>query len=313
MRLNIVDFAEVHRDLDTGDPTNFNTNFHNAEEVPGTTLPTEAPYSFERWLPLIMESRGLQACQLQIVNLLPAQARLMVQAAAASVHTKALNMALAEDLEEEVHPAFRHLEFPPEGLFVRFEDCSPKDGAQTRPGKLSLNSVNEIILRLTTSMRACGAISKALSRGSESVKMFFLPFDLSMKTEKEYRVFCMPKSLAVTAISQYRWHRPWIFKHNSPSEMHAFAADVYEGVQEIHGQIMETLQRDAVDDLHELMWSQGFSFDVFYDDIARKCSLVELNTFGAQSGCGSCLFHWVKDRKLLYGEELMDVEFRVAV
>ncbi|KAF2833605.1 hypothetical protein CC86DRAFT_442036 [Ophiobolus disseminans] len=34
--------------------------------------------------------------------------------------------------------------------------------------------------------------------------------------------------------------------------------------------------------------------------------LVEINPFGAMSGCGACLFNWVSDKKMLYGLEKAD-------
>lgn len=74
--------------------------------------------------------------------------------------------------------------------------------------------------------------------------------------------------------------------------------------------ILEEVGRrnDAED---RLMMEQGFSFDLFYDEDTEKCSLVELNTFGVRSACGSCLFQWVDDREVLYGGE--EAEFRVSV
>jgi hypothetical protein len=39
--------------------------------------------------------------------------------------------------------------------------------------------------------------------------------------------------------------------------------------------------------------------------------LVEINPFGALSGCGACLFNWVMDRKVLYGLE--KAQFTVTV
>ena len=61
----------------------------------------------------------------------------------------------------------------------------------------------------------------------------------------------------------------------------------------------------------KLMLEQGFSFDLFYEEETGRCELVELNTFGVRSACGSCLFQWVEDRKVLYGEG--EAEFRVSV
>ena len=56
---------------------------------------------------------------------------------------------------------------------------------------------------------------------------------------------------------------------------------------------------------------QGFSFDMLWDDTRGTCELVELNPFGADSPCGSCLFHWIRDWDVLYGNT--PSEFRVAM
>jgi hypothetical protein len=59
------------------------------------------------------------------------------------------------------------------------------------------------------------------------------------------------------------------------------------------------------------MRSEGFTFDVLAAPVG-KLLLVEINPFGAMSGCGSCLYHWIKDARLLYGWE-DKVEFRIAL
>ncbi len=150
MRLKVIDYDEVRRDLDTGVPVHFNTNFHTAAEAPGLPVPSEKPTSFARWLPLVLRSRGLPSSAVQVVALSPAQARLAVEASGASVHTGVLNRVYAEELEDEIAvPLSRYsavtsldppssspsssrpsggLVFPPEGLFMRLSACSPKDG-----------------------------------------------------------------------------------------------------------------------------------------------------------------------------------------
>ncbi|KAH7166368.1 hypothetical protein EDB81DRAFT_782196 [Dactylonectria macrodidyma] len=310
MKLNIVDYNDVQLDLDTGVPTNFNTNFHTADEAPDLPIPTNKPYSFGRWLPLILSSRGLNAAAVQTVRLSRAQVRIAVEAAGASVHTRVLNRVYAEDLEEEVHSAFGGLSFPKEGLFMRLGACSPKDGAHTVPGQLSLHSINDIILRLTTSGRALTTFNNMLNSDAQDIRIFFLPFDARMKTQREYRVFCVPGSLRISAVSQYQWHKPWMFAGKSVEERGAIARRIMAGIEELHAKIMGDLRGDE-DDV--LLAQQGFTFDVLYDEERECCELIELNTFGVRSACGSCLFHWVKDRDLLYGQDAEDVEFRVAV
>ncbi|KAL7920951.1 hypothetical protein ACQKWADRAFT_297170 [Trichoderma austrokoningii] len=313
MQLSVISYQDVLQDLDKGVPINFNTNFHTAEEAPDLPIPTNKPYDYEIWLPLILKSRGLPHTALQVVKLSRAQIRVLVSAAAASIHTGVLNRSYAEDLEDEVYPAFNGLRFPSEGFFMRLGACSPKDGAQLTPGKLAIHSIEDIVLRITTSARTWSALTNILNHEGEEGRVYFLPFNSEMRSEREYRVFCIPGSMNISGVSQYRWHKPWIFgRHEDESAMLNIAHKILDGIQEIHAEIIAYMKAHDDDELENLIRAQGFTFDVLYDENTEKCALIELNTFGVRSACGSCLFQWLKDRASLYGET-GDVEFRVAV
>ena len=59
---------------------------------------------------------------------------------------------------------------------------------------------------------------------------------------------------------------------------------------------------------------QGFVFDIFENSEKQEVELLELNDFGAMKHCGSCLFHWIKDARLLYGMETeRGVQVRVTL
>src|SRR3569833_789258 len=159
MKFTIVDFQEVRRDLDSVPPsTNINTNFLTESEAPILPTPLDSPYSFDRWLPLILQSRGLDASDLQVISLSRKLVSVLVHASAASVHTREHKHANAEDHQEEDTSAHDTLVFPPEGLFMRLGACSPKDGAHPTPGHLALHRVADLLLRLTTSLRALNCI-----------------------------------------------------------------------------------------------------------------------------------------------------------
>ncbi len=207
---NKIDYAVVQADLDTGAPTDFNTSFHTAEEAPDLKFPSGAPYSYERWLPLILRSRGLSPSAVQKITFTPAQVRLLLEACGGSIPTGRINLTMVEDLETDVVPALSSLVFPPEGLFARFDACSPKDGAHTIAGKPSFHSADEVLLRVVTSGRSRSAMNGCLAEG-KPVELFFLPFDSRMASEREYRVFCRTGDCKITGISQYRWHKPWRF------------------------------------------------------------------------------------------------------
>ena len=315
MKLRIVEYERVKADWESGAPTEFNSNFHTTAEAPDLPIPSNTPTSFERWLPLVMRSRGVQDDALQVVPLTSVQVRLLILAAGASVHTRVLNRACAEDLQEEVAPAFGSLAFPSQGLFMRLAACSTKDGAQKLPGKMSISSIDEIMLQLTTSLRAWSALNNAVNNAINArapcLSIFFLPFDPRMDTAQEYRVFCAPETLRITAVSQYRWHKPWRFAGRSEEERIAVAQSIFAGIQNTHAAIIGDIRAgDAMDDL---LRRQGFTFDVLFDESRNSCELIELNTFGVRSACGSCLFHWLKHRDLLYGERSEEVAFAVTI
>ncbi|PTB66226.1 hypothetical protein BBK36DRAFT_1200408 [Trichoderma citrinoviride] len=314
MPLRIIDYKDVLQDLDRGIPTAFNTNFHTEADAPGFPIPSNKPFNYGIWLPLILRSRQIPASNLQVVILRRPQIELLVKAAAASIHTRVLNRSYAEDLQEEVYPAFQSLNFPPEGLFMRLGACSPKDGAHTTPGVLAFHSVEDIVLRMTTSLRTWSALTNILNSAAEETHAYFLPFDSRLQSSREYRVFCCPGSLQITAVSQYEWHKPWIFAEKDHHMMSLRAQSIINSIGRVHDDILEFMQAYEDRGLERVIRRQGFTFDVFYDKEIAWCSLIELNTFGVRSACGSCLFHWLSDRALLYGEDLESgCEFRVTM
>ena len=64
--------------------------------------------------------------------------------------------------------------------------------------------------------------------------------------------------------------------------------------------------------MEEVLRNRGFVFDVYEDPSNQEVRLIELNDFGAMSGCGACLFHWIQDARVMYGVS-EGIEVRVAV
>ena len=318
-----ISYAAVKHDIDTNSrPKHFNTAFHTADEAPGFERPSEAPYSLKRWLPVILKSRNLSSSALQVVRLTTPQTRLLIQACDASIPKGSINLVLAEDVEDAIEPAFSGLAFPSEGLFMRLGACSPKDGAQPAPGQSAVRSAKDAVLRLVTSLRCRNALVNALEsieEGSDGevhgagTEIYFLPFNQRMRSDREYRVFCPPGGVAIMGISQYCWHKKWLFSNRSDEEKEQAMERIVAGARELHKAICADV--DSGRQMDDLLLKQGFSFDVFYDEEHGTCELVELNVFGIRSGCGSCLFQWVDDRAQLYGQGSpgRGLEFRVTM
>ena len=113
-------------------------------------------------------------------------------------------------------------------------------------------------------------------------------------------------------MSQYCWHNAWAGKNESET-LSQTLEKVAKGVEEIHAKIMEhaeILKKEGRAWVIEKLESEGFTFDVF--DTGEEVQLVEVNPYGAMSGCGSCFFHWIRDAKLLYGRQ-EKVEVRVVI
>ncbi|KAH7059065.1 hypothetical protein B0J12DRAFT_652492 [Macrophomina phaseolina] len=158
-----------------------------------------------------------------------------------------------------------------------------------------------------------------------------------MDGRREFRVFVPPamgssrsesgegtRGLRIAAISQYRWHEayraPW-----DGVGVEKTARRLVEGTERLLREIVAFAARlnwegegdDIVKEtLLHVLEERGFVFDVVAmgegaggggdDDGDYEVQLVELNPFGATTGCGSLLFHWVKDARVLYGLEEED-------
>ncbi|RFU33716.1 hypothetical protein B7463_g2606, partial [Scytalidium lignicola] len=315
MKLVIIDSHLVDEE-----PDNYDSNFHSAEDAPGLGIPNEKASHFKRWLPLILRSQNIDPNKIQTICLSQSQGRLLLDAAQSSLHTRKLNGMYAEELADDIVPVFSKLIFPPEGLFLRLDSCSPKDGTgTTKP----LRTTEEIILRLTTSHRAMRAVTDLLRRDIPSIDLIFLPHNDRMKPDHEFRVFCAPPLAKIRGVSQYRWHEPFVFRGRPMDEVEDITKKVMKGIELIREEILEEAKTGKGGELDALVPKQGFTFDVIYDELTGKTSLIELNSFGARSGCGSCLFHWIRDRNVLYRENFpigdvsenidWEVEFRISM
>jgi hypothetical protein len=184
--------------------------------------------------------------------------------------------------------------------FLRLDDNSVKD-ARVEGGSGALTDVAQIWRRLAASERGKEGIRERMKRG-HNIEVFLLPWRDDFDIKREYRVFCPPradKEMRVNAISQYKWYEACY--DGFTKEM---AKQILHGAQEIHRQILTRIGEG--DDLRKY----GFVFDVFHT-VGGEVQLIELNPFGAMSGCGSCLFSWAADARVLYGLE-DEIEFRVC-
>ncbi|USP76621.1 hypothetical protein yc1106_03895 [Curvularia clavata] len=170
---------------------------------------------------------------------------------------------------------------------------SPKDD-NPMGGKLPSSTLYEVIAKLCTSMRAM-----------DTAREFrvFVPPPAAAATDSE-----TPKNFKISAISQYKW--PFVFEAPWGFTLEETVAKVETGAKAVLQEIVTYAKEELTADIVELLLKHGFSFDVALEQHGNV-SLVEINPFGALSGCGAFLFNWVLDGRVHYGLE--EAQFAVAL
>lgn len=189
--------------------------------------------------------------------------------------------------------------------FARLDTCSLKDALV---GNGWVKDSGDLWKRLATSMRAAAGLqAMKAAYGDQPTYLYLLKWNDKMRPSLEYRIFCAPGSGSISAISQYRWFEQWYHSGEPRQRQNEIAKRVYSNAKLLHQQIL--VHPAMTDDLKR----RGFVFDILEDpESDNSTSLIELNDFGAMTGCGSCLFHWLEDARVLYGLEEA-VTFRVTV
>ena len=293
-----------------------NTNFHTHEEI-STALPQTRHYSpsEQPWLDLIVSSRGLRPEEVHRIRPPGSFLIQLLHASQTALQLGHISLSDGEDLEDSfprmteredrVENFLQHGKF-----FVRLDTYSLKDALISDAGHIK--NPRDLWTRLVTSARGLSCI-KALKAFNIPVYLYLFPWNSELKPEFEYRVFCPPflpsasPENSTMSISQYRWHSPWIHANLPSSERQRVAERLVVGCKKLQDQIL------ASEAMTEDLRSRGFTFDVVEQQETGEVALIELNDFGALTGCGSCLSNWIRDARVLYELDREEVEVRVCV
>lgn len=270
----------------------FNTVCHKREEIE-YILPNLQHFAPDTqpwillgpWLDLIMASQGLREVDVHRIRLPGSFLIQLIHASKVGLQMGRISSGDAEDLAEAFPKSTTGgstLEdlIKSNSFFVRLDTCSLKDAII---GKGPVQSVQDLWMRLATSARGMAGIrDQRLHDPSTPVYMYLFPWKDDMKTELEYRVYCAPPTGKIAAISQYKWHAPWYHASAAKHDQEAIAKRLLESCQALHQKIM------GHPAMTEVRRSRGFVFDVYEDPSTQVVRLIELNDFGAMSGCGAC-------------------------
>lgn len=283
-------------------PNEFNSSLHTVKEVPeGETRPLFQPTYYGPWLEIIASTANLDRKDVHVLSIRNSDARLLIQAGKAALVTGRVPASELEDLLVKISANIPKT-VPNQGWFMRLDPMSCKD---TPGGSSPVDTVEDIIQRLTTSFRAQGSLQEQLDL-QQPIKLYLIPYNTAMDTRREFRVYCAHGG-QIAAISQYQWHKASTWTDEDLSI-------IATGVQGLHRVILHEIERTG-----SSLKQTGFVFDMLYaegkDGVSSRnvFQLIELNPFGALSGCGSCLFHWIRDWQILYkGDGRGSIPFAVS-
>jgi hypothetical protein len=322
-----ADAAAIKATKDTSHPSSrsqrFSTAHHSHSEilpiVPETATfvhktPPWKPYAYTLWHPLVATSQSLKSYH--TIHLPSFLYEDLLRCHSSWIATGRITPSLLTDVIDTLKniPSGKHLSSLLNGTkkwFIRLDQMSPKDSPEG--GKLPSSTIEEILTKICTSMCAYGCLQReyedARKEGRDvSITLVLNPWDEGMDPAREFRVFVPPpaarglesKDFRVSAISQYRWpmvfEAPWGFSLKQSVDFVAAGADT------VLVDIVAYAEKELSRVIMGLLLEYGFSYDVALKEDGGV-QLVEINPFGALSGCGACLFNWVIDGRVLYGLE----------
>ncbi|THY05475.1 hypothetical protein D6D01_09998 [Aureobasidium pullulans] len=286
-------------------------------EVVGPDTPLSEPprgiYSFSHFSALVQRSQSLEKNNICTAVLPISLAEEIISAQTSYLITGNISATTLEDIKQafltskSLASLVTKLQSGKK-WFVRMDDCSPKDSEKQN---LPISSISELILCLSTSNRARGDF-EAHIQDNKHIHLFLHPWDVTMNQGVEFRCFVPPwkaQSCRITAISQYHWYLPFPSNHFTLRLIVDLA--IRFATQSLQDILATAFDKAIYADLK--YW--GFSFDIVVKNISsagENAEVVEINPFGARSGCGSCLFHWERDGSVLYGGK-EGVEVRIVI
>ncbi|KAJ3300747.1 hypothetical protein HK104_006046 [Borealophlyctis nickersoniae] len=253
-----------------------------------------------------------------------AECQLLLEACESGMFTGRIPSSVAEDIDQIVTPKIPLPRVDSPTLpkyFVRLDECSTKDGVG---GIGPFTTADAVVKALCTSKRTARAFKRSL-RSSEvegntvsptGTYLHLLPWR-EFNADWEFRAFVAPGERGLVGLSQYSWKKDVGWSEPKRKQM---LQPIVSGVQDVIKQLTE--RANAVG----RPMPAGYVLDVHVREVHAngdggdgegqpssgiRMDPIELNSFGAQMGAGSALFHWIKDHERLYGF-LDGIEVRVV-
>lgn len=286
------------------DGVDCNTPDHRSAKHPAKS--STSPFHITRWLRFIHDGHNVQ--NFRIVESKPYEIDMLKALTNVGVIRGELPAGVMEELRGR--GIFRRITNAIDqiggAVFARWDECSPKDG-KLKLGPL--RTAEDVVLQICTSKRTLYAIAATEKKCAAEKTALKCPLVLtkyiwSMHAVYEFRCFVYRDRL--TAISQYAWKTYMINWTTAATTIWGMAEDMKRRIVKYNDQLD--------DDYSDMLNAEGFIFDIRVkgESHIHDVQLISLNAFGPNSNCGSALFHWTKDWKVLSGESGSQREMRIV-
>ncbi|KAF2729400.1 hypothetical protein EJ04DRAFT_515956 [Polyplosphaeria fusca] len=322
-----VDKAKIEATKDTSHPSSrsrrFNTAHHTHAEISPVvpekgsfehSAPPWTPYGYANLQPLVVRSQNIAPldCYIGTIPSYLWEDLLRVHAAwlaTGKIHNSVLNDTVESWMASGAGKEIAKYLDGERKWFIRLDQMSPKDSPLS--GNLPCTTMHDVVSKIGSSMRAHGCLQREKEDAERecrhvSIKLILNRWNEQIDAGQEFRVFVPPPAACggdafeISAISQYQWHSPFEARYGLSVE--ETLETVHAGAKKLLAEIEQFVKGETNDGscIWELLVKHGLTFDLWLKgpDDAR---LIEINPFGALSGCGACLFNWVLDGRTLYG------------
>ncbi|UYM13936.1 cell division cycle 123 family protein [Endozoicomonas euniceicola] len=298
---------------------NYNSNNHWENGKPEDYEAVSEACNTEHWVHL----KGIEGEDYKRYELKPQTVKVMIDAANHFHLTGSLSgdyQESVEDKEEMMEILKKRGELNIYGQldeqlkqgewFVRTDLCSLKgtrpiiaNGEEVINGNRVYKSARELYLSLPTADVTKHTPIKPIGYDGMKgelpgkINLYLFPWK-KLNPDKEFRVFV--HGGRVTAISQQNLYQRNELLMNMPLE------ERQTQVEKWARQIIEYVHKTVVPSITH---TSSYSIDLAINETDDDIYFIELNPFGKQYSSGSALFHWIKDEKILYGQQQENVVY----
>ncbi len=156
---------------------------------------------------------------------------------------------------------------PEQKYFVRLSSTSGKNEIPVKPYSNVIDVLNFL--------NKCNIFIGREYKRKKTTKLILIPWNSTINARNEFRIFVCNGKLTA-ASPQYYWQ-----------------------IQNYTEEELDEFQKILNSKISFISIYHSFIADVYLEN--GHCHLIELNPFGAHSGAGSSLFHWIDDYDLLHG------------